>query len=949
MSTAPRPRYSAALHAFLVVAAYSILFTWLFAQSIISHRYLSESDLYEYYLPIFLAPITTWSSFEFSGLPAFADPGDFISYPPHFFFARILGSWTGFVICAFVLAASFTYAYVYGITRSRTAAAFAGLAYGMSEALVERLPHLGTMHSFAWLPLILLSIEGVHGERRRTWITVGGVAVAASFLSGHPQPAVYTVYFTALYALVGGIAERSDRRYYLSVAAMFVLGGVLASIKAIPLVEASFLMARQQVNVEQFTAHGNTPAQMLSILFPTILHEGREAPTYVGLATLVFAFVGASLFRRHWRVAFWMCVAILALVIGAGDATPIPKLLYAIVPLYRKFRVGARHLFLAAFGAAFLAGFAIAAIQRAEVGRVRARSAASAMLALVVAGAAILAAWPQPFNYEVRYTPAWHLPIWNDGVWVQLAIAAITVAAVFVVAQRRRFVASIAILMAILFADNLYSLPYPVGITGLVPITIPSSAVAPSVHAQRLARELQPLRQRALAIGGTHLDAVIPAAFARLWNVPIAGGYGPMLLERYSELATMGTNGSVRPAVLGSDDVALDLLAVRYILVQRDDVAPPGTIERDGVTWDASELGMPIGRPDCGKEYARSTTIPLPPDVSVREIAVVTHLRCSENVPQGGEAGAIRVAVPAGAIGEQQLRAGIETAETGLSDPGVLRRARHQIPPNRFDDPDAGQALRFITRIPLPAPARGGHLELTAPGTGGWLTIDRLTLIDDAGMSHPMSAPGMWLADSARWRAIRHFETSRITDRGVDEPIADEIPYVVYENLRALPRAWVVTDVKALPDSDALEAARRAQLPGGTRFDPRRMAIVDPEEGGVPGPFRPGQGSARVDRIADGRITVNVSTSGGGFLVLSEADYPGWRARIDGSIAPVRRTDVALQGVVVPAGRHTVTFEFASTTKRAGTVLSACGLLVGVMLIAADRRKRPQSAPQNVA
>src|SRR6266850_1136151 len=225
MTTAPRPRPSAALQAILVVLAYSLLFIWLFAQSIITHRYLSESDLYEYYLPIFLAPITTWSSFEFSGLPAFADPGDFSLYPPHFFFARIVGSWTGFIISAFVMAASFTYAYVYRITRSRTAAAFAGLAYGMSEAMVERLPHLGTMHCFAWLPLILLAIEELRGPHTRAWIAIGGAGVAAAFLAGHPQPAVYTVYVTAVYALVAAIAGRAALRYYVSVAAMYVVGG----------------------------------------------------------------------------------------------------------------------------------------------------------------------------------------------------------------------------------------------------------------------------------------------------------------------------------------------------------------------------------------------------------------------------------------------------------------------------------------------------------------------------------------------------------------------------------------------------------------------------------------------------------------------------------------------------------------------------------------------------
>jgi hypothetical protein len=504
--------------------------------------------------------------------------------------------------------------------------------------------------------------------------------------------------------------------------------------------------------------------------------------------------------------------------------------------------------------------------------------------------------------------------------------------------------------MAVLFADDLYSLPYPVTTLGLAPITIPVEAAIPSVHAQRIGRDLAPLQQRLLAIGGTQRDDVIPAAFARLWQVPIAGGYGPMLLQRYSDLAAMGTNGSVRPSVIGSSDVALDLLAVRYILVQPEDTREPATIERNGVRWNRNEIGMPVGRPDCGHDYARTTSIPLPTDVAVGAIALVTHLRCSEDVPQEAEVARLRIITSQGAVHEQSLRAGVDTAETGLhDDAAILKRARHQVPSNLFDDPSSAPALRFMTRVTLARAARGGRLEIDAPATNGWLTIDRMTLIDDAGESHPLSAPRMWLSDAMRWREVRRFTTTRVTDRGVDRQTPDETPYVIVENLRALPRAWVVSNVKSLDDADALEAIRRSQLPDGAPFDPRQIALVSPEEGAPGGPFAAGPAVATVEEISDGRITVRVSTIGGGFLVVSETDYPGWRARIDGNLTAVRRTDVALQGIVLPPGDHTVVFELTSRTKQAGAALSLAGLLACAVLIASDRRHRGQPALQNVS
>jgi uncharacterized membrane protein YfhO len=90
-------------------------------------------------------------------------------------------------------------------------------------------------------------------------------------------------------------------------------------------------------------------------------------------------------------------------------------------------------------------------------------------------------------------------------------------------------------------------------------------------------------------------------------------------------------------------------------------------------------------------------------------------------------------------------------------------------------------------------------------------------------------------------------------------------------------------------------------------------------------------------------MTVDVSTANGGFVVLSEAQYPGWRARIDGRIVPVQRVDVMFQGVAVPAGRHTVVFEFASTTLRAGIAISALAVAIALFLCAPRVRLKPDT------
>ena len=280
-------------HATLVVAGFTLLFGWLYARPVIEGSFLAESDLYEYYLPVFLSPITIWSSYEFGGMPAFADPQDTAFYPIHFLFARIVGSWTAFVISAFVMAGCFMYAYVYSLTRSRMAAAFAGLTFGLSEAMVERIAHMTILHAIAWFPLMLLAIDRLRGPRPTPWVAIGAFAIGSCVLGGHPQVVLYFMYACGLYALAGGIVERAGWTYYARLAAALALGIGLTAVKAIPVAETSLLTARQSMSFAAFVSHANTPAQMLSMLFPAIIHEGLEAPTYVGLAALVFAVTAA--------------------------------------------------------------------------------------------------------------------------------------------------------------------------------------------------------------------------------------------------------------------------------------------------------------------------------------------------------------------------------------------------------------------------------------------------------------------------------------------------------------------------------------------------------------------------------------------------------------------------------------------------------------------------------
>lgn len=152
----------------------------------------------------------------------------------------------------------------------------------------------------------------------------------------------------------------------------------------------------------------------------------------------------------------------------------------------------------------------------------------------------------------------------------------------------------------------------------------------------------------------------------------------------------------------------------------------------------------------------------------------------------------------------------------------------------------------------------------------------------------------------------------------VHEPIWD--PQLrVYENLRVLPRAFVVHHADVLPDDAAQTRALRT-------LDPRNNVILDQPPS--PAPSGRGLEPAEVTVAERSRVVVKATTPTPGLLVLSEAWYPGWRVTVDGAPAPLLRADYALRAVALPAGTHTVEFRFSSRPVRLGLVLSALGLLL---------------------
>ena len=160
----------------------------------------------------------------------------------------------------------------------------------------------------------------------------------------------------------------------------------------------------------------------------------------------------------------------------------------------------------------------------------------------------------------------------------------------------------------------------------------------------------------------------------------------------------------------------------------------------------------------------------------------------------------------------------------------------------------------------------------------------------------------------------------------------------VYLNEGYLPRAFVVHRAEVAPDGDA--ALARLIDPS---FDLQGAVVLEetpPPEQILP-TAAPSEGEETVE-ITDyqlNSVTIRTRTAAPGYLVLADANYPGWRATVDGQKSHVYQADYVLRAIYLPLGTHEVRFFFWPTSFVVGAGVSVTALVVLAGLLFYDVRR----------
>nr|MDQ3013940.1 YfhO family protein [Acidobacteriota bacterium] len=419
-------------------------------------------------------------------------------------------------------------------------------------------------------------------------------------------------------------------------------------------------------------------------------------------------------------------------------------------------------------------------------------------------------------------------------------------------------------------------------------------------------------------------------------------GYDILRPARVGEMTgTAGSvlNGFVQDAKSFSpEDRGFDLLNVKYLIVGHGGA----TGKKVGFEHD----GVYFARTNFGAEFKPGVSLTTTAEGSpATEIAIVSSLANSTHLPDGAPILKLKLHTRDGGVIERTLEAGRDTSEWAYDRADVKAAIKHQRA-RVAEDFDAGEfkSHAYLGRLKFNR-AEIEKIEWVYTREDASLLMIRASLFDE---TTKQSAPlANFYLPPERWHSLGKF---------------DQVE--VYENQQPLPRAWFVKQTEEQANEEILKTVRSGLMPDGLKFDPLKIALI--EKGAMKWTFYPPfnvnprpfeavaafdalkpedrEAKAEIKRYEPQRIEIETKTPLiGGFLVLSEIDYDGWEARVDGQPVKIYRTDYTLRGVSVPAGDHRVEFVYRPRSFRLGAIGFAFGvavLLAGAIYTQRQRANR---------
>jgi hypothetical protein len=193
---------------------------------------------------------------------------------------------------------------------------------------------------------------------------------------------------------------------------------------------------------------------------------------------------------------------------------------------------------------------------------------------------------------------------------------------------------------------------------------------------------------------------------------------------------------------------------------------------------------------------------------------------------------------------------------------------------------------------------------------------------------------GWWTERIGRMYGENYWQ-GRTPDRaGLQDVFTGKSGIKIWYDPGAFPRAWTVHQIIVAPN----EWNAYDMMNNGT-FDLRTTALTVQAKPGIAACDAADDVTAIEDKPTS--LLVKVDMACRGLLVISDNFFPGWKAQLDGSAVEIWKVNTAIRGVIVPAGRHTVTMNYRPLPVYFGMLFTLVGLAGAIVLQRRDESDGP--------
>jgi hypothetical protein len=283
--------------------------------------------------------------------------------------------------------------------------------------------------------------------------------------------------------------------------------------------------------------------------------------------------------------------------------------------------------------------------------------------------------------------------------------------------------------------------------------------------------------------------------------------------------------------------------------------------------------------------------------VKITRLAIYSFLAHSSAISQGQAVARVTLKKEKGSSYPLPIRAGTETAEWAIDQPGLECLHKKAQVSESWEIPNEGyQGHLYFFEKHFPNPKEISKIDLEYLSNQGNLLIKKIV--------------------------VNGVEIESL----LKERFQLILPNL-YENASFLPRVFMIAKARAF-------AGEKELLEHLEQLDPKKSLLLSHLPPGYRAPTEPGYSENEAEILEDtpNKITIITKAREDKFLVLSDTYNSYWKASIDQKPSPILKVNYGLRGLYVPKGNHRIEFSFHYTPFYYGLAVTLITLLAVLLL-----------------